>query len=188
MNRDRVWLVVAAWMAFVVLLWLSQRLVPRATTLTNIPKQSNWHFSRDGGLFYFGDEEQVRVYDVRTGALLANWRGSIFAVGQVVRITETAILACAMSEDGLWRIINLVDGREVLPIGIGAEVVQFELSPNGRFVAVQRLDDRVIRLWSTTTKQLVASFDYSSESGRVRLGSRPIHIPSWLRSQSDESN
>jgi len=132
--------------------------------LEDIPTTTNGlAFSRDGELIAFGDRDGLRIYSVRTGALISRNADSV-AEPLATDFTRDGTQVLAAGGDKVVLFIQTLTGKTLRRLGRTAEVPTYlEVSPNGTELAAVTLKSDNMDLPAPVIVWELASFQQEIE-------------------------
>jgi WD40 repeat protein len=152
-----------SWLATPWLWWQSERPVPRATALQQVNGGTMQFFTSDAQLFICGDDDHIRVYDVRRGERLATWPRSLNAVGTFCGSPDGPALVAFHAGEKV-ELFDLINGKTVASFAPGpGSPVRIHLAPNGKLAATDH-DNQTLRVWDLGTGRSLAEFAFPQSS------------------------
>ncbi len=165
------------WLATPVLWWESRQPVPREIVQCDIGERQRGFFSEDGRLFLYGDEQQVRIYDLVERNHVATLPRSIY---DALRGGHRGPLGFKRRDR--IELVDLGSGKTIRSFAAGPGPLDWvTLAPNDKVAAVHQMNGS-FRLWDVDTGQVLlelglpATFrlvGFSSDSRRVAVMEYP---------------
>jgi WD40 repeat protein len=123
---------------------------------------------------YGNSNDRVRVWDVTTGRLAANFEHLDVILYAAFSPDASILATVGRDDDGIVRIWNPATGQLIGSIGGLIDIsrtppIQPVFSPHGHTLATVDPDRSKVLLWDTTTRQLTATLDHAN--------ARPVFSP-----------